>query len=470
MRAITFGAQTMQDEKLVFEKGAIQGQQIASIFGLFCLCITAFLLLGSKYAVIWVLIPLGFFALYFTYRNLFPCVLAYCFIIPLETLQASSSPGPSKTLGGMLIAVCLLRLMLQREKLYLVRLPVFKPLFLWLAFVLIGLLTTIKLDLTIAGIKMLLAPLGIFFFCLFCIDSRERFILVLKSYALGATVCALLALPSSHRDSAGRLIGFGDDPNFFAAGFIVGFALCTSLAVRAQGKMRLFWALCAGTQVVIVLQSQSRAGVAVIAVQAIILLLPFIKKINTRSMAVVLLCLCFGFGALAAASPQKLVNRFASIFSTVHGTKDISTYRRLSYIPVALRNIANRPLLGSGSNTYPLVYARSPYAVMWASNDSFRYAHNTFLEMYSDLGLIGGTAFLFIFVQSLLGLYRVRNYLVAKKRLDDATLITGEIVALGGLMLMLLTISSSFSKPLWLLTALAQQAPWSFMIETDSNQ
>ena len=36
----------------------------------------------------------------------------------------------------------------------------------------------------IAGIKMLLAPLGIFFFCLFCIDSRERFILVLKSYTV----------------------------------------------------------------------------------------------------------------------------------------------------------------------------------------------------------------------------------------------------------------------------------------------
>ena len=460
----------MQDENLVFEKGATHGQQIASIFGLFCLCITAFLLLGSKYAVIWVTIPLGFFALYFTYRNLFPCVLAYCFIIPLETLQASTSPGPSKILGGMLILVCLLRLMLQREKLYLVRLPVFKPLMLWLAFVFIGLLTTVNLGLTVAGIKMLLPPLGVFFFSLFCIDSRERFILSLKSYALGATTCALLALPFSRRDTAGRLIGFGDDPNFFAAGFIVGFALCTSLAARAQGKMRLFWALCACTQVVIVLQSQSRAGVAVIAVQSLILLFPFIKKINSRSMAVVLLCLCVGVGALTVASPQKLANRFASIFSTVGGTKDISTHRRLSYIPVALKNLANNPLLGSGNNTYPIIYARSPYAVMWASDDSFRYAHNTFLEMYSDLGLVGGTAFLLIFVQSFVGLYRVRNYLIAKKRLGDATLITGEIIAMAGLMLMLLTISSSFSKPLWLLTALAQRAPWSFMLDSESKE
>ena len=459
----------MQDDKLSFEKGPARWQKFTSIFGLFCLCITAFLLLNSKYAQVWLFIPLGIFALYLTYRNLFPCVLAYCFIIPLETLQASSSLGMSKTLGGLLIAVCLLRLMLKREKLYLIQLPVFKPLFLWLAFVFLGLLTTISPGMTVAGIRMLLPPLCIFFFCLFCIDTRKKFILVLKSYALGATLCAILALPFSRRDTAGRLIGFGDDPNFVSAGFIVGLALCTSLAVRARGKMRILWALCACSQVALVLQSQSRAGVAVIAVQAFILLLPFIKKINTRTMALVLLCLCIGVGALAVASPQKLVHRFASIFSAVDGTKDISTLRRLSYIPVALRNLANNPLMGSGNNTYPLVYARSPYALMWASDDSFRYAHNTFLEMYSDLGLIGGTAFLLIFVLSLSRLYRLRNHLIKENNTDDATLITGEIVAMGGLMLMLLTISWSFSKPLWLLTTLAQQAPWSFMIENYSS-
>lgn len=434
------------------------------------LCVAVFLVLSSPFVAFWPLIPLGFFALYVAYRQLFPCVLVYCFIIPLETLQAGGAFGLSKALGGLLILVCLLRLLVRRERTDMARLPVLKPLLLWLAFVGLCLFTTLSFRLSLAGIKLLLPPLGIFFFCLFSINTRRRFILAVQSYALGAATCALLALPFARRDKDGRLIGFGDDPNFFAAFFVAGFALCVALALRSRGGMRLFWALCAFSQAGIVLQSQSRAGVAVIALLALALLGPLIRKIHVRNVAVLILAFCIGAGAVAAASPEKLVGRFTSIVSGTGGVRDLSTHRRLSYVPVALKNLAEHPLLGSGINTYPVVYARSPYAVMWTNNDVYRYAHNTFLEMYSDLGLAGGTAFMAIFLHCLLLLRNTHGRLRDSGLTDDALLVNGVFFAIAGLMLMLLTISASFSKPLWMFTALASGVQMSFSSALDNEE
>ncbi len=450
-----------------------RGIQLLVVLGMLVLCLLTFLILGSPKPELLPAIPVGVFVLYLAWFHPVACSIAYCGIVPLETFQAvGASVSVSKGLGALLILVCLTRVLLYRQNLHLLRQPVMKPLALWLCLVLLGLLTTINKASTLGGIKLLLPPLGIFFFTLFCIDTRKRFILALKSYAIGAAVCASLAFFFATRDREGRLVGFGEDPNFFCTFFIAGYAMCATLLMHSKGGLRLFWGLCACTQIGVILQSQSRAGIAVIGLMSMIIFGPLLKHVTTRMLAPIMLALMLGAGTVLVAAPEDLTARFASLFVASGGTKDPSTQRRLSYIPVALNNVARHPLTGSGLNTYPIVFAHSPYAAIWAlgEKDIYRYAHNTFLEMFSDLGVIGGLTFLSIFLLCLVRLYLVRSYLLSLGRPVDAALVAGEMYALAGLMLMLLTISNNFGKALWLLTALAAGAPDTFRREADAGE
>lgn len=431
------------------------------ILALAALPVTAFFLLASPYALLWPLVPVGVFGLLFAYRHLRLCVLLYCFLVPLETFLAGKLPGVSKALGALLVLVCMSRMLVRRDFVHVFRRPVCVPLVLWLSFVCFGVLFTIHRDQTLAGIKLLLPPLCIFFFILCCIDNRDRLLWAMRTYVLGAALCACLGMTMAEKTWEGRVIGFGEDPNFFATFFLAGYALNVTLALRSRrGPELALWLFCACAQVGMVLQSQSRAALAVMGLLTLVLCRPLLKLITTRTLALVILAAALGLGGVFLFAPENVVKRFSSMFTAQAGVQDLSTMRRMSYIPVALENLGRHPLTGSGLNTYPIVYAYSSYAYAWGSEtvDVFRYAHNTFLEMYSDLGLPGGTAFLAIFLLELRRLFRCRRLLAAQGRAEDALLAEGLFFALAGLMLMLLTLSNSFSKPLWFLLGLVAGA------------
>ena len=116
--------------------------------------------------------------------------------------------------------------------------------------------------------------------------------------------------------------------------------------------------------------------------------------------------------------------------------------------------------MGSGLGTYPGIFAKSRFAVGLSSvpGDIFRYAHNTYLEMISDIGIPGGLAFIGIMIVSLGSFHRQRGRLLEAGETGDASLFKAMFSAMLGLLLMLATISSSFNKELWLFIALAATA------------
>lgn len=434
-----------------------------ALIAIFSLVLLSIYLLSSRYAYVFPLIPLLIFIIVVIYRNLVYAVLLYVAVIPLESFQAIVFPGLSKGLGAILVLVCLSKFFLERDRNFFNELNVFKFVALWWLFIGIGLLTSINIDVSIAQIKSLLPPMAILFFTFYAIHSKKIFVKAIKVYTVAAVISSLLAIFLTEKGAQGRLIGFGEDPNFFASVFVVSYVFCIIFTLIAEKWYRTIWAFCGLLQVVLVMQSQSRAGIVVLLVETIFFIPFFIKKFNSRMIAPFIFTLILIPIGLVFFAPDNLVNRFSDIFSS-NGSVDPSTFRRLSYIPVAIDNIIENPLLGSGLGTYPIVYANSPHAAMWATEfeDFFRYAHNTFLEMYSDLGVIGGSLFLLIFIYCLSSLYRLYrgiNFLNCK---NDAMIIYGLLISLFGLLLMLLSISMSFNKTLWFLVALSAVAPTLF--------
>ena len=75
--------------------------------------------------------------------------------------------------------------------------------------------------------------------------------------------------------------------------------------------------------------------------------------------------------------------------------------------------IRENPLLGSGPGTFPLHYATTGYAKAFSANrkigDLYRRAHNTYLEIFSELGIPAGLLFVGMLGLGLYNLIRARR-------------------------------------------------------------
>lgn len=76
---------------------------------------------------------------------------------------------------------------------------------------------------------------------------------------------------------------------------------------------------------------------------------------------------------------------------------DLSPGRRVLW-GVALTMLADRPLLGVGPDNFRLAYGRYTGQTVW---DTGVHANNVYLEIFADLGILGGVAFLFLTAVSL---------------------------------------------------------------------
>jgi len=143
----------------------------------------------------------------------------------------------------------------------------------------------------------------------------------------------------------------------------------------------------------------SRQASLVVAVVLLITLFQYLKFIKPRLMGFLVGALFAGIVVFLVLTPSS----FWDYMKTVTDTKtDGSISRRVSYLQAALELIADRPLLGSGTDTFRDYYARS-YAVRYAPDLSDvqnveqeyrRVAHNTYLEVLVGSGVLGMGVFL----------------------------------------------------------------------------
>ncbi len=192
-----------------------------------------------------------------------------------------------------------------------------------------------------------------------------------------------------------RATAFFPDPHVASYFFGLAGFLAFGLA-RMTGQQRYVW--CAAGLFLADILTFSRGGyVGLLAGMIVYAGLSFSAFNHQQKVRVgwVLMALLIGLSVFG----QPVLSRFATSFSVT----DTSSTERLALWREALPTIAEHPILGVGLGNYlssarPLYTPGTPF-----------YAHNLYLDIALEMGLIGLAMFLLLFLSAFMRLIRVRR-------------------------------------------------------------
>lgn len=270
--------------------------------------------------------------------------------------------------------------------------------------------------------------------------------------AIGATVYGLLH--ASPATDAGRLTGAGLDPNELAAALVAGAALAAGLAVcLRRSPAPRFAALAGGGFCLLgVFLTVSRGGIVALSV-ALLAAIAFGGRWRPRILVVGVLVVAAAFAYFGAvASPQARER----ITSATQGEAQGQSGRPTLWT-VAWRMVEAKPLTGVGAGNFqdaaksyllrPGSLARSDLIL----EQTPKVAHNTYLGMLAQLGVVGLALFLSILGFSLVSSLRAAGNFRKRGDPGGEALSRAFAVALIGTLAADFFISQELSKQLWLL-------------------
>ena len=275
-------------------------------------------------------------------------------------------------------------------------------------------------------------------------ETAKAFRTLLWSFMLGSAVTASYAIGTGGYAASGRLSALFD-PNFFAARLIPAIVIaCFLLLVGRSSRVRLAAGAVLLIDLVAFVLTQSRGGIVGLAVAlgAAVLLA---GRARPRIVAATCVLLALGLGYYYAAAPTHLQNTFSS-----SGRAD--EWR------VALRVFGDHPLAGVGLGNYPVV--EPAYATATVNLNSVRYivdyrlvAHNTYLEIAADLGIVG--FFLFLAIVVLPAATAARALGTLARAPDDLQFYArGLLAGAIGMFVAFVFLSAQYDKDLWFVLGL----------------
>lgn len=274
------------------------------------------------------------------------------------------------------------------------------------------------------------------------------------SVLIGALLPGIVPILDRGAFVEGRLRGGIGDPNFTAAFTLMGLALAGVLIARQRNPvLKLCYALGVPILAFGLVATQSRGGLIGAAVVAVVAFL-VLKEQRARLLTVVALCL--SVMALYLVSVPSGWERLTRTDDGGNGRSSLWT--------VAWRVAEDHPLLGVGLNNFPAVaadYTRAPGQLTFVNLivDSPHFVHNTYLQVLTELGVVGFALFI-AFVGS--ALLRLRRRLIAARAQRDRRAVadlSAVSIALVGLLATFTFVSGALDKRLWVLLALATVLP-----------
>ena len=443
---------------------------IVTLLGLVCIG-----LLASPYPFLAPGAVIGLVGFTVLYRKPTWGLLGIAALVPFEGFFKDSALSGSKLIGASLAVILMLQLALHQIPGERLRSNIWRFLLWFLVLYFLSLLNTDDLGMSLGHLREL--SVGLILFVITLLIGRELNLdLFARLVTLSVSATCAMAMFSTKFQDQGRAAGLLEDPNAFA--LLIAFAIPLGLLLVIRGPNllhRLFW----GASCLLLLggmtKTESRSGLVVVALSLLIGCWHYraqLTRIRPRHLGFAMLGAAIVIPLAIYAMPAGYAARIQSLSILSAGSKaqDESLGRRASYIVVGGQMIRENPLLGSGPGTFPLHYATTGYAKAFSANrkigDLYRRAHNTYLEIFSELGIPAGLLFVGMLGLGLYNLIRARAAWLQRRDWQQADLMTHLGVSFLSLTLFLMFLSAPNQKYLWIMLALtsvlrlkAEQAP-----------
>lgn len=288
-------------------------------------------------------------------------------------------------------------------------------------------------------------------------STRAGFRTLVYSYLIASAATSLYTVTSgSYNSLSGRLAGV-IEPDYFASSLIPAIVIACFLFVTVSSS-RGRW-LCAAVVVADVpafVQTQSRGAIVGLVI-GFVAAVVFAGRARPRMLALVCVLLAGGLSYYLAYRPAHVFQ------SSSRGGLSATSSGRLDEWRVALHIFEGHPVGGVGLGNYQTVepsYATQIFDlnfVTYIVNDRL-VAHNTYLQIAAELGLVGLSLFLAILVLPL----RLAGRALAglARQADDLEFhVRGMVAGVVGLIFAYVFLTAQVEKPLWFLLALLTSAP-----------
>jgi len=404
-------------------------------------------------------------------------LLGIAALVPFEGFFKDSSVSGSKLLGASLAVIVMLQLALHQIPSQRLRSNLWHCLIGFMVMYLLSLLNSDDLGMSLGHLREL--SVGLVLFVITLLIGRELNLdLFARLVTLAVTATCAMAMFSAKFQDQGRAAGLLEDPNAFAMLIAFAIPLGLLLVIRSPNLLhRLFWGGCCLLLLGGMTKTESRSGLVVLALSLLIGIWHYraqLTHIRPRHLGFVMLGAAIVIPLAIYAMPAGYMARIQSLSILSAGAKaqDESLGRRASYIVVGSQMIREHPVLGTGPGTFPLHYATTGYAKAFSANrkigDLYRRAHNTYLEIFSELGVPAGLFFVGMLGHGLYNLIRARAAWMLRRDGQRADMMTHLGVSFLSLTMFLMFLSAPNQKYVWIMLALtsvlrikAEQAPLS---------
>jgi len=443
---------------------------IVSLLGLACLA-----LLASPYPFLAPGVVLGLVGVAVLYRKPSWGLLGIATLVPLEGFFKDNALSGTKMIGASLALILMLQLALRQIPSERLRSNIWRYLIWFMILYLLSLLNSDNMGMSLTSLREL--SVGLILFVITLLIGRELNIdMFARLVTLSVTLTCALAMLSSKYQDQGRAAGLLEDPNAFAMLIAFAVPLCLLLVIRSPNLLhRLFWGTCCILLLGGMTKTESRSGLVVLFLSLMIGIWHYrsqLQRIRPRHLGFAMLGMAIVIPLAIYAMPAGYVARIESLSILSAGAKsqDESLGRRASYIVVGSQIIREHPLLGSGPGTFPLHYATTGYAKIFSANrkvgDLYRRAHNTYLEIFSEVGIPAGLLFVGMLGLGLYNRIRARRAWMQRRNWPQADVMTHLGVSFLSLTLFLIFLSAPNQKYVWIMLALtcvlrmkAEEAP-----------